>query len=73
MVLRLKDVRDKVEIIREHALTTKPMMIDLMIIKKDPTAVIDDVIAHGWRTFNIGVRKLEISHISDIRTAHKNL
>lgn len=44
---------DSIEMIREYQLTKKPLMIDLLIIKKAPDVDIDYPICRGFRKHNV--------------------
>ena len=51
--LELEDYRDSLEFLTEYNLTTAPLRIDCIIIKKDPAAVIKKNIAAIFREVNL--------------------
>ncbi|MDR2757307.1 MAG: hypothetical protein LBC20_16535, partial [Planctomycetaceae bacterium] len=53
MQLELKEYRDVLEFTSEYQLTSEPLRIDVLIIKKLKDVVIDKNIARIFRTYNI--------------------
>ncbi|GHU02051.1 hypothetical protein FACS1894147_03120 [Spirochaetia bacterium] len=62
--LELADYKNVLEFTAEHQLTTEPLRIDVLIIKKPPEVVIEKNIAAIFRSVNIVEYKSPSKHVS---------
>lgn len=53
MLLRCRDYLDRIKILRELPLATKPLLVDVVIIKIDDGVVMDDAIGRHFRRHNL--------------------
>lgn len=53
LALSFRKYRDDIEIEREHPLSSEPLRIDFMVIKKDRDFVIDNSVGRTFRKYNI--------------------
>lgn len=70
MNLELAKNRDSLEFVKEYNLNTKPLEIDLLVIKKDTDALIDNEIGMIFKGHNIVEYKSPEDHL-DIDTFYK--
>ncbi|GHT89223.1 hypothetical protein FACS1894137_18150 [Spirochaetia bacterium] len=70
--LELAEYKDVLEFTAEHQLTTEPLRIDLLIIKKPPDVVIEKDIAAIFRSVNVVEYKSPTDYVSveDFYKAH---
>ncbi|GHT87770.1 hypothetical protein FACS1894137_15430 [Spirochaetia bacterium] len=62
--LELAEYKDVLEFTAEHQLTTEPLRIDLLIIKKPPDVVIEKAIAAIFRSVNVVEYKSPTDYVS---------
>ena len=62
--LELMESRDGLVFEREYNLNTKPLEIDLLIIRKDKTTRVENEIGHIFRRHNILEYKLPEDHLN---------